>query len=151
MSNERESPTCERLESQIAWYDRHARNSQLWFKSLKTLELVLAAAIPVSAGVGADAAVGGILGAVVVILEGVQQVFRFQTDWTNYRATCEALKREKYLYLAGAGAYAEHEHADRERMLALQIETLVSSETTRWLAAQHELAGGQQKTEERTA
>ena len=149
MSTENESPTWERLESQIGWYDVHAKSSQRWFKGLKTLELVVAAAIPVTAGIGADAAVGGVLGAVVVILEGLQQLFRFQTDWTNYRGTCEALKREKYLYLAGAGVYAEP--AERERALALQVEALVSDETTRWVAAQHEVAGRRDGPEERAA
>jgi hypothetical protein len=137
VSVEHESPTWERLESQIDWYDSRARSSQLWFKSLKTLELVAAAAIPVTAAAGAGAAVAGALGGVVVILEGMQQLFRFQTDWISYRSTCEALKREKYLFLAGAGPYSAYD--ERLRILALQVETLVSDETQLWAVAQREL------------
>jgi Protein of unknown function (DUF4231) len=47
----------------------------------------------------------GGLGAVVVVVEGIQQLGQYQANWINYRSTAEALGHEKFLFLAGAGAY----------------------------------------------
>jgi hypothetical protein len=136
VNNGDESVTWKRLESQIEWYDGRARSNQIWFKVLKVGQLVLAAAIPAAAAAGARVAVAGVMGALVVVLEGVQQLFQFQPNWASYRATCESLKREKFLFLASAGDYARE---DRERRLALRVEALVSDETSQWTAAQQEL------------
>ena len=75
--------------------------------------------------------VAAVLGSVVVVLEGIQSRFGFQTNWTTYRKTAEALKREQYLYLAQAAQYAGD---DREKVLAVFVESLISDETTRWAA-----------------
>jgi hypothetical protein len=47
-----EVPTWDRLEDQIGWYDRRSGENQPRYKSLKLLELAVAAALPVVAGVG---------------------------------------------------------------------------------------------------
>jgi hypothetical protein len=133
---ERSGPTWERLESQIKWYDENAASNQAWFKWLKVLQIALAAAIPATVAAGASAAVAGVMGALIVVVEGTQQLFQFQPNWTSYRSTCEALKREKYLFLAGAGDYARRPEA--EHLLAMRVETLVSDETAKWTAAQQE-------------
>jgi hypothetical protein len=84
----------------------------------------------------------GALGATVVILEGFQQLFQYQQNWITYRSTCEALKHEKFLYLADAGPYA---HSKRKNaLLAERVEGLVSQEHARWTSAQEELAKREQ-------
>jgi Protein of unknown function (DUF4231) len=70
------------------------------YKLLKLLELVVAATLPVVAGVGSPVWVAGGLAAVIVVLEGVQHLFQFQEHWITYRSTAEALKHERYLYLS---------------------------------------------------
>jgi Protein of unknown function (DUF4231) len=40
-------PTWERLEEQLAWYDRKSGDNQRRYKRLKLLELTVAAALPV--------------------------------------------------------------------------------------------------------
>jgi hypothetical protein len=72
-----------------------------------------------------------------VVVEGIQQLGQYQQNWTNYRSTCEALKDEKFLYLAGAGHYASD---NPERMLAERIEGLVSQEHAKWTAAREDRA-----------
>ena len=131
---QRDGPVWERLESQIKWYDENAASNQAWFKGLKVVQIAVAAAIPVTAAAGASAAVAGAMGALIVVFEGLQQLFQFQPNWTSYRATCEALKREKHLFLAQAGAYADRER--RDRLLAVRVEALVSDETSEWVGAQ---------------
>jgi len=93
---------------------------------LTVAQIVIAAAIPVSAGAIVSAWITGSLGALIVVLEGLQQLFQFQQNWTGYRATAEALKHEKYLYLARAGPYADTSR--EEGLLAERVEGLVSQE-----------------------
>jgi Protein of unknown function (DUF4231) len=52
-------------------------------------------------------------GLLVVIIEEIQQLNQDQQNWIAYRSTCEALKHEKYLHLAGAGPYANTENQDK--------------------------------------
>jgi hypothetical protein len=131
-------PTWDRLQDQVDWYDRKSASSQRVFKRLKVLQLVAAAMVPVTAGVDAAVWITGGLGALVVVVEGIQQLGQYQQNWTNYRSTCEALKHEKYLYLAQAGHY--HAADAPERMLAERIEGLVSQEHAKWTAAREENA-----------
>jgi len=124
--------TLARLEDQISWYDRKSAISRRWHYRLKVATLICAGVIPVTAAVGSPPYVAGTLGVLVVLFEGVQQLFQFHQNWVSYRGTCESLKHEKFLYFALAGAYAS---ADRPiRLLAERIEGLVSSENTKWIA-----------------
>jgi len=124
--------TMARLEDQINWYDKKSINNQGWHLRLKLATFTSAAIIPFLAAVGAPAVVGGGLGVLVVIFEGLQQMFQFQQNWITYRATCEQLKHEKFLFLAVAGAYADAPYP--QRMLAERVENLVSTETAKWVA-----------------
>jgi hypothetical protein len=137
-----DGPIGDRLVEQLDWYSRKSRSHKRGYQWGKVGQIVVAAAIPVVAAAGASAAVAGALGAVVVVLEGLQQLFQFQPNWSSYRATAEALKHEQYLYLARAGGY---EHApERDRLLAERIESLVSQEHAAWSAAQK--PGGASRT-----
>ena len=128
-----EDPTWERLEDGIGWYDRRSSENQRLYKWLKLLELAVAAVVPVVAGVGSPVWVTGGLAAVVVVLEGAQHLFQFHEHWITYRTTAEALKHERFLYLAKAGAYGGE---DRHGQLAMRIETLISQEHAKWIAGQ---------------
>ena len=131
-------PTWDRLEDQISWYDRKSGNSQRRYKWLKLLEIAIAAALPVVAGVHSPVWVTGGLAAVIVVLEGAQHVYQFQEHWITYRSTAEALKHERFLYLAEAGPYAGE---DRHSQLAERLEGLVSQEHAKWTASQRSAAG----------
>jgi hypothetical protein len=134
-----ESSTWARLEDQITWYDTRAEQNQRWFKGLKVCTLVIGAAIPVGAAAGLSAPAVGAGGAVVVVLEGLQQLQQYQQNWINYRSVAEQLKHEKFLYLAGAAPYTGV--PDPERMLAERVEALVSQEHAAWVShRQEELA-----------
>lgn len=129
-----EGPVWERLHDQLRWYEEKSTHHRRWFQTLKVLQLVIAAAIPVIAAAGASAAVGGALGATIVVLEGVQQLFQFQQNWITHRTTAEALKHEQFLYLAEAGPYAA---APRPlALLAERIEGLMAQEHASWAQAQ---------------
>lgn len=130
-------PTMTRLDEEIEWYDRKSGRCQLLYKWLKFVEVTAAAVIPVSAAFKAPVAVAAVLGALIVVLEGLQHVNQYHTNWTAYRATCEALKHEKYLYLAAAGPYTT---GARHTLLAERIEGLISQENAKWVATRTEPA-----------
>ena len=128
-------PTWDRLEDQLDWYDRKSVAAQRSYKRVKLVQLVVGATVPVMAGLQAPAALTAALAAVVVVAEGAQQLYQWQTNWVLYRATAEALKHEKYLYLASAGPYSAD---DRQRILAERLEGLVSQEHAKWTEARHQ-------------
>jgi hypothetical protein len=133
-------PTLERLEDQIAWYDGKSRENQRRFKTLKAAQLLAAATIPAVATFDLHAAVAAALGAAIVVLEGFQQLNQYQQNWSAYRSTCEALKHEKYLFLANAGPYAGT--TDERAILADRIEGLISQEHAKWVSAREESTRG---------
>ncbi len=134
-----EDPTWERLQDQLGWYDRKSGDSQRRYTWLKLLELAVAAALPVVAGLKSPVWVTGGLAALIVVLEGAQHLYQFQEHWITYRSTAEALKHERYLYLAKAGPYVGE---DRHRQLAERIEGLVSQEHAKWTASHQEARAG---------
>lgn len=123
-------PTWQRLEDQLRWYDTKSMSCQRAYRRVKLAQLVVAAAVPVLALASkASGLATAIAAAVVVVLEGTQQLYQWQTNWVQYRSTAEALKHERYLYQAKAGPYAG---ANRRVVLAEKIEGLVSQEHARW-------------------
>jgi hypothetical protein len=122
-------PAWSRLVHQLNWYDRRSDAAQRAFKRVKVAQVMLAAAVPVLAAVQGPLWVTAVLGSAVVVLEAVQQLYQWQTNWVLYRSTAEALKHEKYLFLSEAGPYAS---ADRQRALAERIEGLISQEHAKW-------------------
>src|SRR5690348_8691981 len=99
-------PTWARLEEELGWYDRKSQAAQHAYKRVKLAQLAVGAAVPVVAAVSGARLVTAGLAAFVVVAEGAQQLYQWQTNWVLYRATAESLKHEKYLYLACAGPYA---------------------------------------------
>jgi len=124
-----EHPAWARLEDQLNWYDHKSGVAQRAFKRLKVVQIVAAAAIPVVAVIHAPALLTAALGAGVVVLEAVQQLYQWQTNWVLYRSTAESLKHEKFLFLSGAGPYST---ADPYRVLAERLEGLISQEHAKW-------------------
>jgi Protein of unknown function (DUF4231) len=129
-------PAWARLEDQISWYDAKSSLCQSRFKLLKICQLVTAAAIPVAAGVSAPVWLVGGAGALIVVLEGLQQLEQYQQNWTSYRSTCEQLKHERFLFLSNAGPYRDA--ADSHALLAERVESLVSQEHAAWVGNREE-------------
>jgi hypothetical protein len=145
-----EGPTFKRLKEQIDYYSTKSRSSQRAFKRIKVAEIVAAAFIPFLGSLPFEwlkphlVLVTGALGVLITILEGVLHLNNYHENWTNYRATSEALKHEKYLYLGHAGPYAGAPAADS--LLAERVESLVSQESAQWTARQQQSAKTQGTT-----
>ena len=138
-------PVMERLEDQIAWYDRKSLGNQRAYKRIKITEILAAAIIPFVAGVRLPhtGILTGGLGVLITVLEGVLHLNQYQQNWINYRSTCEALKHEKYTYLGKAAPYASV--PDPHALLAERVESLVSQEHAKWASVQQQEPGKQQK------
>lgn len=105
---------AQRLDDQIEWYDRKSMWNQKWYKRLKTAEFVLAASVPVLVAFVASHPVIKVViaaaGSAVAVISAVHGLYNFHENWIEYRSVCEALKREKHLYLTRSGIYAEAEN-----------------------------------------
>lgn len=100
--------------------------AQAWFKWIKVLEMLLGALVPATAlwnGV-----VTAIIGASVVLLEGLQLLNQWQHNWITYRSTCEALRHEKYVFLGRAGSYDNLSDKEAIKLLVERVEALISTE-----------------------
>jgi hypothetical protein len=132
-----------RVDDQIAWYDRKSAANQKAFKILRIIEIAAAVVIPLLAGqVGAGRGVlpwviGG-LGATVAIAAGLLSLYRLQENWIQYRATCEGLRHEKFLYLTRVEPYAVDEAF---RLFVQRVESLVSKEHSNWAQYMREATG----------
>ena len=140
-----------RLEAQIDWYDRKSVFHQRWYRRLKVLSIAAAALVPLVSGLTDYPLLAGLLGVVVVIAEGLQHVNQHHDNWVRYRATCEDLRHEKYLYEARAGGYEELADDEAFRMLATNVEMLLSREGEAWLKMQRDAAERKAKTPQASA
>jgi len=124
-----------RLEQQIEWYDKKSGIAQKWFKRVKISEFVLSGLVPITAFTS-NGWVTAIIGAMAVGLEGLQQLNQWQHNWITYRSTCEALRHEKYSYLARSGSYDGMEQNQAFKALVERVEALVSTEHAKWITRQ---------------
>ncbi|MGY6126042.1 DUF4231 domain-containing protein [Paraburkholderia strydomiana] len=126
--------TTHRLDDQIAWYDKKSVAAQRAYKSIKLVQIAIAAAVPLVAvsNLTEPSRITAVLGLLMLVLEGIQQMNQYQENWIRYRSTCEALKHEKYTCLAGAGPYAKA--SDTNAVLADRIEGLISQEHAKWVS-----------------
>lgn len=124
-----------RLEQQIRWYDSKSGEAQRYYKRVKYAEIALGAAIPISALAWTGIATA-VIGAVTLLLEGLQQINQWQHNWITYRSTCEALRHEKYSYLGRSGSYDGLDDEEARKALVERVESLISTEHSKWISKQ---------------
>ncbi|MEQ9366795.1 MAG: DUF4231 domain-containing protein [Leptospirales bacterium] len=126
----------QRVDDQIDWHSKKSSSNRKTYQILTLLAIVAAASIPLLSavtvlgaepGVVAPIAAGG-LGVLITILSGTLSLFRFHENWVEYRLIVEALKRERFLFLAGVEPYQGPESFPDfvERVEALIAKTVVS-------------------------
>ncbi len=137
MTGTDESPAINRLNDQITWYDRKSKYNQRAFKILKGWTILAAALVPLLAAFGLrDIRIAATIAASIAVVEGIQQLNQYQTNWTLFRSTCEALKHEKFIYLSSAGPYRNTDNPIA--LLAERSEGLVSQEHAKWMSGGEE-------------
>ena len=126
----------QRLDDQIDWYDKKSSGSQAAYKRLRLIEIVAAASIPLLAGYAQNSELIsitiGVIGLIVAVIAGIITLYRFQESWTEYRASAEALKQEKFLYLARTEPYNTERAFE---LLVGRVESLLKNESAGWAEA----------------
>lgn len=130
----------DRLEAQIAWYDRKASANQRAYKWSKIAIIVLAISLPIFAEYGhiggserAPAFLVGLAAGAILLLEGLQHLNKWQENWILYRSTCEGLRHEQHLYFEKAGPYAGLKPEEANRLLAERTGALAMAEHSKWV------------------
>jgi hypothetical protein len=125
----------QRLDNQINWYSDKSSRCKVWYRSLRIIEIVAAAIIPLLSGMDnllyGNWIIGG-LGMLIAIAAATGGLFKYHENWIQYRATSEALKHEKFLFLGGSAPY-DGENAFQ--LLVQHVEGLISKENTNWTIA----------------
>ena len=134
------SSILDHIREQSAWYGKKARDNRYTFFTLKAIQIVMAAAIPV-VSLGATAVIAqrwtnALLGALIGIVEGILQLGQYQQNWLLYRATREALRREELLHSANAGPYTGR--SDSDALYVERADAIMSGESSKWLASQEQ-------------
>lgn len=128
--------TLVRLDDQIAWYSKKSQRACRFYKLLKFIQIFISALIPLfSVFLNSEAQkIMAVLGVLILLIEGIQQLNQYQQIWLSYRSICESLKKEKYTFLARSSCYSAIENPDK--LLSERIENLISQENSRWFSLQ---------------
>jgi hypothetical protein len=116
----------------VKWYDSHSQTNRWAYLIMKTVQIVLAAAIPILTPLEIPRQAIAVMGGTIGIFEGILQLGQYHQSWIRYRSTCEALRSELFLYRTRAGPYSQT--SDPHTLLAERSNSLVSAENSRWQA-----------------
>ena len=130
-----EHPAWKRLEDQLDWYDKKSIYCQKFYKRINFVQVVVALLIPLISfsDLTYTKWLTASAGALIAILEAVQQMNRYSQLWVTYRATAERLKRDKHFFLSAAGPFKDLEESDNLILLAERVEEHISTEHTDWI------------------
>ena len=128
--DEAEALAWKELNDQFYWYDRTANRNRNAFLLLKVPTLLLGGAVTVLAALNSSHVLTAILAAAIVAAEGIQQLFKLQSVWLDYRNTANKLRGFGMSYVMGEGRY--HNSETRGKNLAEDIQNLLDSEASNW-------------------
>lgn len=124
-----------RVDDQITWYDNKSTSCQNKYKLTQTIEIILAALIPLLSAYSKDcmliAIIVGVLGSAIAIIESLTKLYKWHENWIEYRTTCELLKYQKHLFETESAPY-NTEPESVENIFVRNIENIISSENNKW-------------------
>ncbi len=129
----------QRVDDQIKWHSSNSQANKRKYKTMRTVVIGLSVLIPLFAVLITEQnpifkyLTGGI-GAAIAFLEGMLALNKHQDKWTDYRATAEVLKREKFMYATKTGRYKEQDNAAAFSIFVETVEALLAKENADWIA-----------------
>lgn len=137
-----EQATLNRLNWSIRWHTLAERQARRWYTAIKAVQIAAAAAIPVLTATGGGSVATryliAVLGALVVILEGIEQLKKYAQNALLWAQGKEALKHEYFLFRAQAGPYDGVADGQRNKLLATRTEQIIGQEVGRWAASRED-------------
>jgi hypothetical protein len=134
MSNENfiEKYIEDRLEKQIQYFSKKARDAKSMWQCLSIFSMVSGLAITAmtTAQVQGFNVICGMLASLSALASALTGFCKFNESWINARCMAEMLKREKFLFLGGAGKYEKVE--GRNGRLVIEIERILGGEVDAW-------------------
>jgi len=128
-------PVLVHLDAAYRWYNQNARRTMRNHFRLRTLQLLLASAIPVTqilmAGTPSRATAGG-LGALIAIFQGIDTLHHYGEHYVAWRATAQDLIRERFLFSVLTGPYAKLSQAQARAALAMRVDAIEAAENHEW-------------------
>jgi hypothetical protein len=131
----------ERLQKQIDWHSKKARDNKRRFRLFQIITLVASAIIPII-NLGNIAKsdtidyqtgiISSIISAIIVVVTGLTQLEKYQESWILYRTSAELLKKEKYFFENNAGEYSNLDEKEKNKLLVERVESIVSAETSKY-------------------
>ena len=119
------------LDAYFSWFSRAATQARVLYQALKLISLLLAALVTVLAARSAPAALTASFGAGIVVVEGIQQLFKFHTNWLRYRVATETLRMHALLYVARLAPYDGEPEASRTALGNL-LSSVLEDERRQW-------------------
>lgn len=126
---------AERVDDQMNWYDRKSSWNQKRYKGLRFVATGLSLIIPFATGFLSDDRdwlkyAIGVSAIGIATIEYILSMNNYHENWVEYRATQEALKREKILYQTKAGRYKNAETPFQD--FVVRCETIMAGEHEGW-------------------
>ena len=135
-----------RLESQRDWYEKKANKNKVSFMNYQKIIIVLGAFIPVNVIFFQlipedyqqyEGLVNALVSCVIAIVAGLDKLSQPQTNWYNYRANEEVLKKERHLFEFKAGPYREvNDEVEMKKLLVERVESIISADISRFVQSQ---------------
>jgi len=120
-----------RYNEQVKWYDNQSIFNKRLNYGFQIPTIIFSAIIPVFA-ILEQKWITVILSAIVAILIGISNYFKFEEKWHNYRNTCEILRKELYYYQFKINDYKNS--TSPEELFVQKVEAIISTEHTKWQA-----------------
>ena len=126
----------ERVNDQIKWYSNKATHCKQYHENLSLLSIILSSITGVLALLGFafpmlspwPSILSSISGVLVTVLLATDKLKKYQELHTQYRNTCEELKREKFLYLTSSGEYSNGDF----QLFVQRCESVMTTEVGNW-------------------
>jgi hypothetical protein len=124
------------LAGQLNWYDNKAVFNKTWHMRLGLI-IIIAGTVtsivqlwsPSPEGVHWSTWLSAVLGAVVVIAKGIDSLWKFDENWSNYRQAAEQIKRERRLFINSVGPYQSCSNKEIAfQLFTKRIEQIIATE-----------------------
>ena len=141
---------------QVLWMEGRTARASFWHSILRVTALVGGILIPVLAGLSIEGSLANIphysivvLGLVVAISTGLEELFQFGERWRHYRQTVETLKIEGWRFFQLSDPYRRYgDHAQAYPLFADRVEDVLRQDVRLYIT---EMAQAREEAAEREA